>query len=125
MSGQAIAWTIIGVATLLGAGAMWVTFSRHQVVGLLRTSIVALLIALFLVPAPVPNYESELAPAFIVLIFEIFFQTEGHPQASIRNLLVGFLVALSLSFLAHYLFRRFASGAADHPQPDGSESDPG
>ena len=124
MSGQTIAWMIIGSATLLGAVAMWVTFSRHQVGGLLRTSIVALLIVLFIVPAPVPNYESELAPAFIILIFETFFQTEGQPQGSMRNLLIGFVIALCLSFLAHYLFRRFAPTAADQ-QLDGSEPDPG
>ncbi len=124
MSGQSIAWTIIGFATLLGAAAMWVTFSRHQIGGLLRTSIVALLIAFFLVPAPVPNYETELAPAFIVLIFESFFQTEGQPQGSIRNLLIGFVVALGLSFFAHFLLRRFAPVAAGS-QGEGSEPDPG
>jgi len=124
MSGQTIAWTIIGSATLLGAMAMWVIFSRHQIEGLLRTSIVALLIALFLVPAPVPNHETELAPAFIVLIFETFFQTEGQPQGSLRNLLIGFVVALGLSFFAHFLFQRFAPAAAQE-QGSGSEPDPG
>jgi hypothetical protein len=124
MSGQSIAWTVIGFATLLGAVAMWMTFSRHQIGGLLRTSIVALLIAFFLVPAPVPNYETELAPAFIVLIFETFFQIEGQPQGSIRNLLIGFVVALGVSFLAHFLFRRFAPAAVQE-QGDGSQPDPG
>ena len=124
MSGQSIAWTVIGCATLLGAVAMWVTFSRHQIDGLTRTSIVALLIAFFLVPAPVPNYETQLAPAFIVLIFETFFQTEGQPQGSMRNLLIGVVVALGLSFLAHFLFRRFAPADAD-TQGDGSKPDPG
>lgn len=124
MSGQSIAWTIIGFATLLGAVAMWVTFSRHQIGGLLRTSIVTLLIALFLVPAPVPNYETELAPAFIVLIFETFFQIEGQPQGSIRNLLIGFVMALGLSFFAHFMLRRFAPVTADS-QGEGSEPNPG
>ncbi|XOV82024.1 MAG: hypothetical protein ACFHXK_14285 [bacterium] len=124
MSGQTLAWIIISVATLIGASAMWITFSRHQIGGFARTSIIALLVALFLVPAPVPGYESELAPAFIVLIFEVFFQIEGQPQGSMRNLLIGVVVALLLSVLAHFLLRRFAPRVPDEPAT-GSEAEPG
>lgn len=119
MSAVSIAWVVIACAALLGAVAMWIVFSRYGIGGVLRSTFVALLLALFLVPAPIPGYESELAPAFIVLIFETFFQIDGEAQGSVRNLLLGLLVAIGLSLLTHYLLNRYGRSA----QTAGLDSD--
>ncbi len=111
MSAVSIAWLVISCAALVGALVMWIVFSNYGIGGVLRTTLVALLLAVFLVPAPIPGYETELAPAFIVLIFEMFFQIEGQVQGSVRNLLLGAVIAIGLSLLMHYLFKRYGRSA--------------
>ena len=59
----------------------------------------------FLVPAPVPGYSGYYAPAYIVLIFEAFFQIDGSPAFSGQILMVSLVGLMVVLFAGRYLFR--------------------
>ena len=62
---------------------------------------------LLLVPAPVPGYSANLAPAFVVAIFESLFVAEGRPRAALVILTVAFVgTALATIFLGRALAGR-------------------
>ena len=62
-----------------------------------------LLFVLLTVPAPIPNYEEYFAPAYVVFIFETFFQIEGLSKMSAQVLIVALVSAFFLIMSGRYL----------------------
>ena len=105
-----LVWQIIAAASALGAIALWFTLwwlipARRRFGGIWRWFLVAVIVLFFALPAPVPNYSDAEAPAFIVMIFETFFQRSGAPEESMRRLLSGTVVLLLMS-AGWWLLRR-------------------
>jgi hypothetical protein len=85
----------------------------------LRVLVCALLLALFLTPAPVPGHPLNYAPAFIVAVFEGLLQSGGSPGVAVRMLLVGFALAIAVVTLGALALRRFAGRAEpESPAPE-------
>ncbi len=93
-----VAWLVIVAAGLLGTGLLFL-MTRTIRSAALRWTFRVLPLVLMTVPAPVPNYEGQLAPAFIVLTFESLFQTEGEPGTAAGILLAGVLLGVALGLL--------------------------
>ena len=53
----------------------------------------------FVTPAPLPGHDEQLAPAFVVVIFENFFQTQGRPEEAFWILTISISTLLILLFL--------------------------
>jgi len=112
MSAYTLAWSVIVLAAAGGAVVLY-GLLRHFSNSLIRKVIVAMAVAFFVVPAPVPEYSGQLAPAFVVCIFEAFFQIDGSPAASLRILLISIAAAAGLAIAAHYLLRRRVPRSAE------------
>lgn len=93
-----IAWLVILAAAMLGSGMLFL-ITRGISSASFRWAIRLLPLALLTVPAPVPNYDGQLAPAFVVLIFESLFQSEGEPGTAAGILLAAVLIAVALAML--------------------------
>ena len=61
----------------------------------------------FVTPSPLPAYEEQLAPAFVVVIFENFFQTQGRPEEAAWILSISVSALLFFLFLIFKVFDRF------------------
>ena len=59
----------------------------------------AALTCFFVTPAPLPAHDGQLAPAFVVVIFENFFQTQGKPEEAFWILTISISTLLILLFL--------------------------
>ena len=105
MSAFAIAWIII-VACALAVAAILFRLLRNIDKPLIRTLLIAVLVTFFIAPAPVPGYPEQWAPAFMVCIFEAFFQIDGAPQVSLRILLLAIGVVGLLVWMASVLLSR-------------------
>lgn len=106
-----LVWQIIIAASALGAVALWLTLwwmvpARGRFGGIWRWLLVVAALLFFLVPAPIPNFSETQAPAFVVMIFEAFFQRAGEPEESMRRLFSGG-VALAMLSMLWLLLRRF------------------
>lgn len=106
-----LVWQIIIAASALGAVALWLTLwwmvpARGRFGGIWRWLLVVAALLFFLVPAPIPNFSETQAPAFVVMIFEAFFQRAGEPEESMRRLLTGGVGLIMLAAL-WLLLRRF------------------
>jgi len=67
------------------------------------------LLLVLLVPAQVPRFTDQFAPAFLVFLFERFLQRDGDPAAAGRILAAATVVALVfglLTWLIGHLRRR-------------------
>lgn len=117
MSAHSIAWWVIIVAALVGAGTFYYLL-RNVGKPLLRLLAVTLTTAFFIVPAPVPGYAEQLAPAFVVCVFELFFQTEGQPEVSLRIL----LTALGLTGLLTWVGHRYLTSKSSVDDPTSKAS---
>lgn len=96
-----LAWLVVGSAGIVGSlGLYFLTRSWRP--GRLRSIIRITPLLLLVVPAPVPNYDGQMAPAFIVLLFESLFQRNGAPLPA--GLIL--LAALALGVLAGLLIGR-------------------
>ena len=62
-----------------------------------------LLFVLLTVPAPIPNYEGYFAPAYVVFIFETFFQIKGSSKMSAQVLILALVTAFFLMMAGRYL----------------------
>ena len=62
-----------------------------------------LLFVLFTVPVPIPNYEEYFAPAYVVFIFETFFQIKGSSKMSAQVLILTLVSAFILMMAGRYL----------------------
>ena len=74
----------------------------------------AALICFFVTPAPLPAHDEKLAPAFVVAIFENFFQTQGKPREAFWILIISIsAVLLSLFFIIKVVDRFFGPKVRD------------
>ena len=93
--GYVVPWLVVIVAgflTLVGIYAITRPISRLYVKTLLRS----LAMVMLLIPAPVPSFEGHYAPAFVVMLFEAAFQTDGAPIQAGQILLAGAIAVLAL-----------------------------
>ena len=67
----------------------------------------AALVCFFVTPAPLPAHDEQLAPAFVVVIFENFFQTQGKPEEAFWILAISISTLLLLLFLIFTVVDRF------------------
>jgi chromate transport protein ChrA len=93
------AWLAIVAAAFVGALCLNSLLKRiggvRSVTGRsLRWAIVMTVLAAFTLPVALPNAEQINAPAFIVLLFESFFQTQGDPAQARRMMLAGLPLGL-------------------------------
>ena len=97
----------IGWGILVGASFLvsLVTFYwLRLLLGFFSTFLLSTLLFVFLtVPAPIPNYEGYFAPAYVVLIFETFFQIKGSSKMSAQVLILALVSAFFLMMAGRYL----------------------
>ena len=93
----------------------------------LKSLLRALVAVLLLVPAMVPGQEGFHAPAFVIALFEIFFQEQANPEPAIRAL-VSVSIAATVLVLIFVLARWFITrpkpaldSAAQAPDPSPPE----
>ena len=110
MDGYLIAWLVVAGGAVGVAVALFALLRRSHV--LVRRLLIAAALAIMLLPAPVPGYAEQLAPAFVVCVFEAFFQIDGSPGQSLRVLLIGVAAVLLLTALGHYLILRYYARSA-------------
>ena len=106
MSYASVWLIVIGTAGVATIGVYLLV--RQLTSGFLRALVCALILALLLTPAPVPEHPVNFAPAFIVAIFEGLLQSDGSPWVALRLLLVGLTVALAAVTLGALALRRWA-----------------
>lgn len=99
---------IWGIAALAGIACLGFFFLLTRRVGslFLRTLLRCLGAVWILLPAPVPNYPGNYAPAFVVWVFEGILQSDGEPLLSIQILLWSSLAVLCLVVLWYIVFGR-------------------
>jgi hypothetical protein len=117
VSGYTIAWLVVFIMTGLGSIVLFRLISN---IGnnLVRVLIVALTATVLFVPAPVPGYDDQLAPAFIVYLFEAMFQLDGNPQTSLRILLFSLSLVAVLVVLGFWVYRRLSRGPGSQSDAD-------
>ena len=115
MSGYTVAWLIIAMAGVGGALALF-TLLRDVRWSWLRLILVAGALGFFLTPAPVPEYSGHWAPAFVVVVFEAFFQTEGTASVGLRLLLLGTLLTVGMAAGVHVAAARFLPASDDESE---------
>ncbi len=106
MHDYALAWLLLLLMAAGGGTALWRLL--HRVNSLVVKSIlVGITVLFFATPAPVPGYSGEFAPAFIVGIFEAFFQIEGRPGVALLTLTIALVVgAVVAGLLGRWLQQR-------------------
>ena len=110
MSNYDLAWIVVVVFAVLGAIGLY-RLASNIPLGF-RIPLVTTVVALFTLPAPVPRFEGEFAPAFIVFVFELLFQIDGQPNFAGGVLVVGGVVTLVVSFIVMKVLARNASTEA-------------
>ena len=107
-----LAWLVIAAAGLLGSAFLFYLTQSMRTASL-KWVIRVLPALLMMVPAPIPNFPGELAPAFVVLIFESLFQAGGEPGTAGMILLATGLIGLALGLLIARLTGSKAAPAAN------------
>jgi hypothetical protein len=102
-----LAWLIMALLTPL---ALYALLRATRGWGLLwsRRVLAVLLASWLLVPAPIPNFSDNYAPAFFVFVFEAVFQHGGKPRVAgviLAMTTVGVLLAMLLFFLTRRLLK--------------------
>ncbi len=119
-----IAWLVIVAAGLLGSAFLFLLTRGIGSPGL-RWMVRVLPLMLMVVPAPVPGYAGQLAPAFVVLIFESLFQRAGAPGTAAGILLATALIGLALGLILGRVVGTGRDGAPDpareKPNPDSAK----
>ena len=72
----------------------------------------AALTCFFITPAPLPAHNEQFAPAFVVVIFENFFQTQGNPEEAFWILTISISTLSLLFFLIVKVVNRFFGSKA-------------
>ena len=102
MTPYLIGWSIlIGASFLL---SLVVFFWSRLVFGFFSGFLLSTLVLVFLtIPAPIPNYQGYFAPAYVVFIFETFFQIKGSSKMSVQILILALVSAFFLTMSGKYL----------------------
>ena len=119
MSGYETAWVVILSMGLVGAFALSRLLANFRF-RFLKWLVVVMTLTIFIVPAPVPNHAPQWAPAFVVAIFEAFFQIDGQPQASLRILLLSILVMTLMTTFVYFIYSKFRPKASQAPEDETS-----
>ena len=115
------AWILIAAGGLIGGlcfyylVVLWFGNSadkRRSKVKRFGLYLAAALTCFFVTPAPLPAHDEQLAPAFVVVIFENFFQTQGRPEEAFWILTISVSTLLLLLFLISKVFERIFGSKA-------------
>ena len=110
------AWILIAAGGLLGGSCFYYLVvlcfrnssdKRRSKVKRYGLYLAAALTCFFVTPAPLPAHDGQLAPAFVVVIFENFFQTQGKPEEAFWILTISISTLLLLLFLIIKVADRF------------------
>ena len=110
------AWILIAAGGLLGGLCVYFSVvlcfrnssdKRRSKVKRFGLYLAAALTCFFVTPAPLPAHDEQLAPAFVVVIFENFFQTQGKPEEAFWILAISISTLLLLLFLIIKVVDRF------------------
>jgi len=102
------AWILIAAGGLVGGFCFYYALvlcfrnssdMRRSKVKRFGLYLAAALTCFFVTPAPLPAHDGQLAPAFVVVIFENFFQTQGKPEEAFWILTISISTLLILLFL--------------------------
>ena len=116
-----IAWIMIAACGLVGGSCFYCVVvlcfrnsadKRRSKVKRFGLYLVAALTGFFVTPAPLPAYDEQLAPAFVVVIFENFFQTQGRPEEAFWILTISVSTLLLFLFLISKVFERIFGSKA-------------
>ena len=97
-----------GIAVLAGIACLAFFFLLTRRVGslFLRILLRCLGAVWILLPAPVPDYPGNFAPAFVVWVFEGVLQSDGDPLLSLQILVWASFAVIGLVSLWYFLFGR-------------------
>ena len=110
------AWILIAAGGVLGGWCFYYLVvlcfrnssdKRRSKVKRFSLYLAAALTCFFVTPAPLPAHDEQLAPAFVVVIFENFFQTHGRPEEAFWILIISISTLLLLLFLIFKVVDRF------------------
>ena len=102
------AWILIAAGGLVGGLCFYYSVllcfrnssdKRRSKVKRFGLYLAAALTCFFITPAPLPAHNEQFAPAFVVVIFENFFQTQGNPEEAFWILTISISTLLILLFL--------------------------
>ncbi len=96
MTGPTIGWVVVVLAAIGLVVSIYGFFRKSRLKVVLFFCLIVLL-SMLLVPAPVPGYPGDLAPAFLVALFELLFQADGKTLVAVRLLGIGFIVGVVLA----------------------------
>ena len=118
------AWILIAAGGLVGGLCFYYSVvlcfrnsseKRRSKVERFGLYLAAALICFFVTPAPLPAHDKQLAPAFIVVIFEKFFQAQGEPEEAFWILIMSISTLLLLLFLIFKVVDRFFGSKVRNP----------
>ena len=110
------AWILIAAGGLIGGLCFYYLVvlcfrnssdKRRSKVKRLGLYLSAALACFFVTPAPLPGHDEQLAPAFVVVIFENFFQSQGRPEEAFWILTISTSILLLFLFLILKVVDRF------------------
>tara|TARA_B100000886_G_scaffold209022_1_gene144669 strand:+ start:148 stop:537 length:390 start_codon:yes stop_codon:yes gene_type:complete len=110
------AWILIAAGGLIGGLCLYYSVilcfrnspeKRRSRVKRFGLYLAAALTCFFVTPAPLPAHDEQLAPAFVVVIFEDFFQTQGNSEEAFWILIISISTLLLLLFLIFKVVDRF------------------
>ena len=108
-----LAWGVVVAAAILMQLALYFAL-RDWRAPLLKPLLAWWLLLVLVVPAEVPRHEENLAPAFLVFLFEALFQGEGRGGPAGRILLAASLVAILVALISwRILLRRRSIDRSD------------
>lgn len=106
MTGATVGWVVVVLAAIGLVVSIYGFFRKSRFNGVLFCCLVVLL-SLLLVPAPIPGYPGDLAPAFLVALFESLFQPDGKPLVALRLLGIGSIVGVVLASVIIWISNRW------------------
>ena len=118
------AWILIAAGGLVGGLCFYYSVllcfrnssdKRRSKVKRFGLYLAAALTCFFITPAPLPAYNDQFAPAFVVVIFENFFQTQGNPEEAFWILTISISTLLLFIFLIFKVIDRFLGYKVRNP----------